>query len=148
MPYGIANASGQVTPEEVGRILRKAKECGISTLDTAVVYGESEKVLGAAGVEDFNVISKLPPLPKGDLNVAAWVDGHVAQSLDRLRLSRLDGLLLHRPQDLQGRQGLPWMVSKCMSDQYSYRGYYYCRSISYVKNSLSGKICGQYGMTG
>ena len=106
MPYGIANASGQVTPEEVGRILRKAKECGISTLDTAVVYGESEKVLGAAGVEDFNVISKLPPLPKEDINVAAWVDGHVEQSLDRLRLSRLDGLLLHRPEDLQGRQGV------------------------------------------
>jgi len=106
MPYGIANSSGQVTPEEVGRILRKAKECGISTLDTAVVYGESEKVLGAAGVEDFNVISKLPPLPKEDINVAAWVDGHVEQSLDRLRLSRLDGLLLHRPEDLQGRQGV------------------------------------------
>jgi len=106
MPYGIANASGQVTPEEVGRILRTAKDSGISTLDTAVAYGESEKVLGAAGVEDFKVISKLPPLPDGDLDVAAWVHRQVEESLGRLRVDRLDGLLLHRPADLQGRQAV------------------------------------------
>ena len=44
--YGISNKNGQVSIEEVGRILDYAKENGINTLDTASLYGTSEEVLG------------------------------------------------------------------------------------------------------
>ena len=46
--YGINNTSGQVSLEEVCKILRIAEEKGIKTLDTSSGYGASEIVLGKA----------------------------------------------------------------------------------------------------
>ena len=63
MRYGIANSTGQVTAEQAGAMLRVAAVSGIDTLDTAVAYGSSESCLGALGVSDFRVVTKLPPLP-------------------------------------------------------------------------------------
>ena len=45
MDYGIAGA-GKVSEREVFKILDYAKEEKINTIDTAIGYGESEKVLG------------------------------------------------------------------------------------------------------
>jgi len=44
--YGITNRSGQVDPDEAGRILSLAHECGIDCIDTARLYGDSEAVIG------------------------------------------------------------------------------------------------------
>ena len=50
LDYGVTNQHGQVTIEEVESILDFAKINGIDTLDTASRYGNSEQVLGDAGV--------------------------------------------------------------------------------------------------
>ena len=60
MDYGVSNESGQVAQEQAGEILRLAWRAGINTLDTAIAYGESEEVLGKAGVQGWKVVSKLP----------------------------------------------------------------------------------------
>jgi aryl-alcohol dehydrogenase-like predicted oxidoreductase len=103
--YGLANTRGQITREEGAAILSIAREAGIRTLDTAVLYGESEAALGALGVSDWQVITKLPEVPAGVTSVAAWVQSEVAGSLARLRIPRLHGLLLHRPAQLLGPHG-------------------------------------------
>ncbi len=103
--YGVANSSGQVTKEEAGRILELAKEVGITTLDTAIGYGESEQVLGELGVDDFQVITKIPPLPEGLEKVEYWVDGQIKESLSRLRVPTVYGVLLHRCENLQCKAG-------------------------------------------
>jgi glutamate-1-semialdehyde 2,1-aminomutase len=105
MRYGVANDIGQVTRDEVVAILACARSSGFNTLDTAIAYGDSEQRLGEIGVLEWQVISKLPPLPDNDRGVGAWVRESVLGSLQRLRIPKLYGLLLHRPLQLLGARG-------------------------------------------
>lgn len=103
--YGIANQSGQVSKSEVIRILNFAQEHGVDSIDTAIDYGDSERVLGQVGVGSFNVITKLPAVPDDVTDVQAWVNAMVNASLDRLGVPFVYGLLLHRPGQLSGVRG-------------------------------------------
>ena len=106
LPYGIANQAGQVSREEVATSLDHAWTVGFDTLDTANVYGDSEQRLGEIGVSKWRVVSKLPALlPETCENVAGWAQESVIASLERLKISRLQGLLVHRSQQLLGRHG-------------------------------------------
>lgn len=102
--YGVANAGGKIAPAETVEIVRRARSAGVDMLDTAAVYGDAESRLGGIGVADWNVVSKLPPLPDG-VDPEKWVRQVVDQSLSNLRIPRLYGMLLHRPSDLHGPQG-------------------------------------------
>jgi aryl-alcohol dehydrogenase-like predicted oxidoreductase len=95
--YGIANKTGQVDRETVAAILRKAKESGVNTIDTAISYGQSEEVLGWVGVKNWKVITKLPEVPEGCVNITKWVRNSIENSLTRLKVEYLEGVLLHRP---------------------------------------------------
>ena len=73
LPYGVANCSGKASVEEAKEMLEIASASNIATLDTAVGYGESERVLGKIGVTRFKVITKLPAFD-GHINTANdWV---------------------------------------------------------------------------
>lgn len=103
--YGIANASGQVSEKQARAMIGLARRAGIDTLDTAVVYGNAERLLGQLGVSDFRVISKVPALTDAVGSVRSWMQSEVEASLDRLRLPRLHGLMLHHADDLAGPRG-------------------------------------------
>jgi aryl-alcohol dehydrogenase-like predicted oxidoreductase len=103
--YGIANTHGQVSRKETALILDHAWSAGIDTLDTAIGYGQSEQRLGEAGVEEWQIISKLPEIPNTCKDVGPWVQDSVVDSIGKLKVSRLRGLLLHRPQQLLSTQG-------------------------------------------
>ncbi len=90
---------------EVEEILQIALDHGIETIDTAVAYGDSERVLGQVGVNPFKIVTKLPPCDVDPVAVASWVYKLVEQSLTRLKIGSLYGLLLHRSQDLTSRSG-------------------------------------------
>ncbi|WNC35179.1 aldo/keto reductase [Thermosynechococcus sp. PKX91] len=105
LAYGIANQQGQVTLEEAKAILQQAQEVGIDTLDTAIAYGDSEARLGDIGVQSWNVVTKLPKLPSNLSNVQQWVQDNCRRSLQRLKLDKLYGLLLHHPLDLLRSEG-------------------------------------------
>ena len=105
LAYGVANSDGQVSQLEVTSILTEAIAQGIDTVDTAIAYGESEHVLGNVGMDKWQVVSKLPAVPKDCLDVEAWVEAQVAGSLQRLRVTCLYGLLLHRPEQLLEARG-------------------------------------------
>lgn len=105
LDYGIANQNGQVSGEKAAAIMRVARAAGIRTLDTAVSYGDSESRLGEIGVEDCQIVSKLPAIPDEIEDISAWMSGIVRQSLTKLRTERLYGLLLHRPKQFVGARG-------------------------------------------
>jgi aryl-alcohol dehydrogenase-like predicted oxidoreductase len=105
LAYGIANEVGQVARDVGASILRVAASRGIDTLDTAAAYGTSEASLGSLGVREFRVVTKLPGVPEDCSDVAHWVDSTLATSLARLHLTRVHGLLLHRPSQLLGSRG-------------------------------------------
>lgn len=90
--YGFQQV-GQVPYEEVSRILDYAATHGISTLDTATMYGESEEVLGnylQQASHRFNLISKIKTadLEEADLLFKA--------TLRKLGATQLYGYLIHR----------------------------------------------------
>ena len=103
--YGIANTVGQVTVAEVQNILNIAEGAGIDILDTAVSYGNSEQVLGKVGVKNFKVITKIPSAPKDLEEVDQWIEDQLQNSLVHLGIPQLYGVLLHRSEDLKGRNG-------------------------------------------
>lgn len=105
LPYGIANQSGQVSRADAMAMLRLMAGKGIDMLDTAIVYGESEACLGEAGIQGFELVTKLPAVPDDCANVDAWVGEQVAASLARLGVNAVYGLLLHRPRQLLGADG-------------------------------------------
>lgn len=104
-PYGVANLQGQVTEAEVRSILDLASVNGVHTLDTAIAYGESEKVLGKMQLDNFEIITKLPSLPEECRDVFGWVEQELEASLLRLNVSSVNSLLLHRPEQLTGKIG-------------------------------------------
>jgi len=105
LPYGIANRGRQTAIDEIGAMLSIAAAKGIATLDTAIAYGESEKILGEVGVGGWRIVTKLPPVPDSCPDVAGWVEREIAGSLDRLRVNQLYAVLLHRPEQLLTRHG-------------------------------------------
>ena len=103
LPYGIANTRGQVSAEDAAEIVAVARNAGMDTVDTAVAYGDSESCLGALGVSDFSLVTKLPPIPSECRDTRRWIEEQVEKSCERMQTSSLYGLLLHRPEDLAGR---------------------------------------------
>ncbi len=105
LDYGVSNKTGKTPPEEALRMIDFARVNCIDTLDTAISYGESERLLGEIGVKDFKIITKLPGYAADYGSVEAWVTKQVEASLRRLRVDRIHGLLLHRSQDITGPHG-------------------------------------------
>lgn len=105
MAYGIANTDGQVSAEATVQILARARSAGIDTIDTAIAYGQSQQRLGDAGVNGWQIVSKLPAVPDGCTDIKLWVNENVDASLAKLKVSHLRGLLLHRPSQLLEEYG-------------------------------------------
>ena len=105
LPYGVANRTGQTPITEVEKILQVAFDHGIDAIDTAIAYGDSEKVLGTIGVNRFKVVTKLPACNVKPAAVKNWVYKLLEDSLTRLRIDLLYGLLLHNPRDLTSGPG-------------------------------------------
>lgn len=99
--YGLANRTGKIKDEEVTSILNYAKKNNIDTLDTAYAYGNSEKVLGEIGVCDWKVISKLPSYKENKKPIKLIIE----ESLERLNLNKVYGILFHRAEDLLETSG-------------------------------------------
>ncbi|MGQ0666818.1 MAG: aldo/keto reductase [Nitrospiraceae bacterium] len=103
--YGIANKQGQVSHEEARSIIDRARASGMNTMDTAIAYCDSERRLGEIGISDWRVVSKLPAVPDTCGDVSQWVTDALHGSLQRLKIKRLYGLLLHKPQQLLEQDG-------------------------------------------
>ncbi|WP_336933539.1 aldo/keto reductase [Acinetobacter bereziniae] len=103
LDYGVNNVSGRISDIEARNIIDYAYENSILTLDTAIAYGQSEEVLGNLDVSKFKVISKIGAV--GPANVKSTVENMIQSSTERLRVNKLYGLLLHRPDDLHSLYG-------------------------------------------
>jgi len=104
LDYGISNLIGQTPIESVTDILDFASKNSITTLDTAHTYGDSEQVIGLTGdSKQFEVVTKTIPIFKKEVssNDIKIVCNGVFESLKRLKLDQLDGLLVHHCDDLK-----------------------------------------------
>jgi len=112
LDYGISNKSGKTPMKEVESILGFALKEGIDTLDTAVAYGDSEKVLGSVGVNSFKIISKYLPESESKLTI----DDQLKNSLHNLTKESLYGYLAHRPLDILSNSS-QWDQLKIFKEQ-------------------------------
>ena len=102
--YGISNKTGQVVLNEIQEILSLARSEGVDTIDTGMAYGNSEALLGEAGVMGFKVITKLPTIP--DLkkkDIADWVRKKIINSISNLKTNSIYGVLLHDTTQLNSK---------------------------------------------
>jgi aryl-alcohol dehydrogenase-like predicted oxidoreductase len=102
MQYGVANSQGKLSKNSVAEILGLAKSLGVTCLDTANAYGESQKVLGEFGVRDWRVFSKISSIPRDCEDVRSFVRAEIDLILTSLNLSEFDTVLVHNPKDLMG----------------------------------------------
>ena len=105
LDYGITNLSGQIQDREAYEILKLAKKNKIDSIDTAISYGQSESRLGVLGVEEFKIITKLPEFPIDELEITNWTQIQIFNSLKKLNVNQLEGVLIHRPQQLFSKIG-------------------------------------------
>ena len=103
--YGVANSSKEYSQEAVNALIQSCRLHEIFMLDTAINYGESERKLGLAKIDGFNIITKLPSIPKNTLDVNIWIKTQVLSSLTKLNINSLYGVLLHDPSQLLTRYG-------------------------------------------
>jgi len=96
LDYGVTNSAGIVTKKEVKNILALAEKNDINTLDTASVYGSSEKILGALASQDFKIISKTPSLSNFD----GTIRDSFFSTLTRLKRDNIYGMMLHDERDI------------------------------------------------
>lgn len=119
LAYGIANRTGAPDDAELRAILDLAERAGITHLDTAAGYGDSEARIGAALTEGspLRVITKLPP----DLDAAAADSGPrtidaLERSRQRLRRKALDAVLLHRFEHYTNGKSAVWSELRMQQD--------------------------------
>lgn len=107
--YGISNTIGQTTVSEMRKILNAAKDAGISMLDTASSYGDSEKRLGhlLAGSSQFDIVTKTPYLKTARITPTdiEIMEKAFENSLLNLQKECIYGLLVHNVDNLSGPGG-------------------------------------------
>ena len=104
MNFGIATP-----PDEAAAMLARAIDVGITLIDTADVYRESEYVVGEVlertGRRDAVLLATKVGLPRGEGEPGQWHRReHIVASCDaslrNLRTDRIDLYQLHRPSDV------------------------------------------------
>lgn len=105
MNYGIANQDGKPNEEKSFAILRSALEGGVTSLDTARAYGDSEQVIGRFlktwnGPKPF-ITTKIPKLQgETSAELEAFVVNSMERSLENLGVSGVDAVMLHTAGDI------------------------------------------------
>ena len=104
MNYGIANQDGKPSEEKSFGILQAALEGGVTTLDTARAYGDSEEVIGRFlkqwKGETPAIVTKVRKL-EGDTpkELERFVTESVEQSLRNLGVNKVEAVMLHGAKD-------------------------------------------------
>lgn len=102
MAYGVSNSGGRTGDAEITNILSAARAAGVSLIDTATLYGESEKALGHQQIDGFRVVTKTPRFTKVQVTVddAALLVETFERSLMLLQTDQMYGLLIHHAEDV------------------------------------------------
>jgi aryl-alcohol dehydrogenase-like predicted oxidoreductase len=109
LDYGVTHGGGRIPESEMNAILARARKAGIDLLDTAAAYGDAEDVLGRSDAgQAFRIVTKTLPFAAAGNGAGAMarVKARFLESLDRLAVPAVDGLLVHAASDLMSPDGL------------------------------------------
>ncbi len=97
LDYGINNKNGQMSEQEVFDILDLSKSKGISYLDTAAAYGNSEERIGSYIAQKNDTFFKI--ITKFDLKKYQSPIDSLNESLSKLNVSCVDTIMFHNYDD-------------------------------------------------
>jgi aryl-alcohol dehydrogenase-like predicted oxidoreductase len=104
MNYGRFNVHGKPSNEQLEEILLRARDFGLTLIDTAHLYGDSEMALGCCGerLQGFEVVTKTPRFSDEAITAqdAAALRAAFGRSLRHLRMKSVNGLLIHHAPNL------------------------------------------------
>ncbi len=98
--YGISNSTGAVESLTAKKILFLANNLGANSIDTAINYPDCHKILGEIGVEQFNITTKISEIAKSEKNIPLFIENQIKNSCHDLKVSTINTILLHRPDQL------------------------------------------------
>lgn len=99
--YGISNAYGVPSDEELDAIFAVASKAGVELLDTAQAYGNAEERLGVLAEDKFRFVTKFPGVGSG-----RELEDMLSGSLSRLKTDSVYGYLAHNADFLIDRPEL------------------------------------------
>lgn len=109
IPYGVTNAEGRTSLDEVRLILNYCQKINVSVFDTAANYGQGEEILGSLipPSVDIRIVTK----SGNTSHIRSREDAYdclrqsLVQSLIKLKLKKVYGFLLHKTEDFLSNQG-------------------------------------------
>ena len=98
--YGIAN-NKSLEISKIRSIINQMRESDIRMIDTAIAYGDAEEKLGAVDLKDFKIITKIPLVRLKEKQIKEkLLHEMVSDSLKRMQIDHLEGVLLHAPNQI------------------------------------------------
>ena len=98
--YGISKKKTKLSFNNIKKILNYANKHDVKKLDTATVYGNTEKILGKLNLKKNEIYTKLPKLPKNCRNISQWVFKNIKNSSSLIKTKKINGIFLHHAEDL------------------------------------------------
>ncbi|KKQ32672.1 MAG: hypothetical protein US49_C0006G0123 [candidate division TM6 bacterium GW2011_GWF2_37_49] len=102
--YGISNTFGQTNVHEVKNILKIAHSNKITLIDTANLYGNSEKIVGESleSSQEFKIVTKTKYFNTTEVTQAQikQLKSSIYKSLSNLNAQNLYGVMFHNANDV------------------------------------------------
>ena len=102
--YGYANTN--TSEKEIKKIFKFAIMNNINHLDTAINYGNAQKLLGMHNLEMWNIDTKIPKVPFKVKEITSWLEKNLENTLRDLNVTKLNTIYFHEPKDLLGPQAI------------------------------------------
>lgn len=99
--YGYNNHGTPINYNEIERILEFASDNKINRIDTAISYGETEKIIGSFNLSNWDIYTKIPTIPTRTQNKDEWIIKSLEKSCQNLKTQKLKGVFFHKPNQLK-----------------------------------------------
>eukprot|EP00899_Mesostigma_viride_P003901 jgi/Mesvir1/13511/Mv06306-RA.1 len=100
--WTLAGGHGRIVVPDMLQVMKEHVKRGLTTFDTADIYGPSERILGlfvtkcdAEGIPPPQIFTKFVPNIFRNTTNAQFVNAAIRQSIDNLRVDKLDLIQLH-----------------------------------------------------
>ena len=99
--YGYNNLSTPIKLKEIEKIIELAHNYKINKIDTAISYGNSEKIIGSLKLNNWDIFTKIPSIPNNIKNIETWISNNLEKSLENLKIDKHKGVLFHDTKQLK-----------------------------------------------
>lgn len=107
--YGLFK--NKISLKEFKKIEKLVLLSKINFIDTATSYVNSEKIIGDSKLKNLNIITKIKLPNKKNTYIKNWALKEISKSLNKLKIKKIYGILIHNHKDLLGKYGREYLLS-------------------------------------